>query len=181
MADVDVQYLPIANFPGYRIGSDGTVWSCWRRGGRPVITSNWRQLKLKISKHGYVMAGLKRPDGYHWLLVHRLVLEMFIGPCPDGHECRHFPDNNRQNNNLCNLSWGTRQENADDKQIHGTTARGEKIESSKLTESEVASIRRMYASGGFSQTEIALRYGVTQANVSEIVRRKTWNHLVELN
>ena len=79
------------------------------------------------------------------------------------------------------LELGTRQENADDKQIHGTTARGEKIESSKLTESEVASIRRMYASGGFSQTEIALRYGVTQANVSEIVRRKTWNHLVELN
>lgn len=26
-----VEYRDIEGFPGYRIGSDGTVWSCWKR------------------------------------------------------------------------------------------------------------------------------------------------------
>lgn len=175
------QYRPIANFPGYRVGSDGTVWSCWRRGSYPVITEQWRELKLKICKQGYVMAGLKRADGYHWLLVHRLVLQAFVGDCPDGYECRHFPDGNRKNNNLRNLSWGSKLENAADKHSHGTTARGERTPSSKLTEGQVIAIREKHASRQFSQTELAHQYGVTQANVSEIVRRRTWTHLVESN
>ncbi|CAN5863565.1 hypothetical protein BH11GEM2_BH11GEM2_40830 [soil metagenome] len=28
--------------------------------------------------------------------------------------------------------------------------------------------------GGWTQTRIAVRFGVTQANISEILRRKTW-------
>jgi hypothetical protein len=39
--------------------------------------------------------------------VHHLVLEAFVGPCPEGMECLHgddIPDNNI----LSNLQWGTR-------------------------------------------------------------------------
>lgn len=177
-----VEYRPIAGFLGYRVGNDGTVWSCWRRGSLPVLTDNWRQRKLKISKKtGYVMAGLKREDGYHWLLVHRIVLEAFVGPCPNGHECRHFPDPNRQNNNLSNLSWGTRQQNAADKVLHGSIVCGERQSLSKLTEEDVREIRSLYHSGRAKQTALANQYGITQANVSEIVRNRTWRHLLENN
>ena len=177
----EVQYRLIAGYPGYRIGTDGSVWSCWRRGSYPVITDKWRQMKLKTSKKlGYVMAGLKRPDGYHWLLVHRLVLEAFVGPCPPGMECRHFPDGTRSNNVLSNLSWGTRKQNHQDKRTHGTLATGERVGSSRLTEDNVMEIRKQYSEGKLSQTELASRYGVTQANVSEIVNMQTWKQLTEV-
>jgi hypothetical protein len=43
-------------------------------------------------------------------MVHRLVLDAFIGPCPDGHEGLHGllgPGENA----LVNLKWGTRSQN----------------------------------------------------------------------
>lgn len=42
--------------------------------------------------------------------VHRLVLETFVGPCPDGMECDHS-DRNRRNNALTNLRWLPRTQN----------------------------------------------------------------------
>jgi hypothetical protein len=53
-------------------------------------------------------------------MVHRLVLEAFVGPCPIGMQCRHFPDPNPANCNLKNLQWGTPMENTEDKRVHGT-------------------------------------------------------------
>lgn len=26
-------YADVADFPGYRVGNDGSMWSCWRRAG----------------------------------------------------------------------------------------------------------------------------------------------------
>lgn len=42
--------------------------------------------------------------------VHRLVLEAFVGPCPEGFECDHS-DRNRRNNALTNLRWLSRTDN----------------------------------------------------------------------
>lgn len=56
-------------------------------------------------------------------LVHRLVLSAFVGPCPENMEARHL-NNDRADNRLANLAWGTRVENARDKETHGTVARG---------------------------------------------------------
>jgi hypothetical protein len=43
--------------------------------------------------------------------VHRLVLLLFKGECPDGYECDHI-DRNPLNNHVDNLRWVTRYENA---------------------------------------------------------------------
>lgn len=43
-------------------------------------------------------------------LVHRLVLEAFVGPCPPKQEACHH-DDDPKNNSLENLRWGTRSEN----------------------------------------------------------------------
>lgn len=45
--------------------------------------------------------------------VHRLVLEAFVGPCPDGMECCHY-DDDPSNNRIENLRWDTHSANQRD-------------------------------------------------------------------
>lgn len=66
----------------------------------------------------YMMVDLGR--GNH-RLVHRLVLEAFIGPCPPGLEARHV-NGDHTDNSLPNLLWGTRSENTLDQVRHGVHA-----------------------------------------------------------
>ena len=48
--------------------------------------------------------------------VHRLVLEAFVGNCPEGMECDHI-DRNRSNNRIENLRWITVNHNRSRKRI----------------------------------------------------------------
>lgn len=66
------------------------------------------------SGHLYVSLGVTRAKR----LVHRIVLEAFIGPAPDGSEACHdndIPDDNR----LENLRWDTRSANMCDRTKNG--------------------------------------------------------------
>jgi len=51
------------------------------------------------------------------LMVHRMVLTAFRGPCPEGMEGCHN-NGNSQDNRLSNLRWDTRLSNCADKRIH---------------------------------------------------------------
>lgn len=51
-------------------------------------------------------------DGKEYAL-HRVILETFVGPAPEGAVTRHLNDV-RTDNRLENLAWGTQQENMDD-------------------------------------------------------------------
>ncbi len=51
--------------------------------------------------------------------VHRLILEAFVGTCPDGMEGCHG-DGDPTHNWLSNLRWGTDKENQADSKRHGT-------------------------------------------------------------
>ncbi len=112
-----VSYRPISGFPGYRVGDDGSVWFAWItcRSGRQ-LTDRWKLMKQGTHRKGYRYVNLTPAEGgkYQTFRVHRLVLESFVGPCPEGMECRHFPDTDKSNNRLGNLSWGTREQNRDD-------------------------------------------------------------------
>jgi len=55
--------------------------------------------------------------------------------------------------------------------------RGEGQGRSKLTESDVLSIRSRYAMGGISQAKLGKEYGVTQGCVGSIILRKHWIHI----
>lgn len=104
-------WLPVAERDGYEVSNLGNVrsWHPWR--GQPVP----RVLRTATHSRGYrtVSLGFGRTR-----LVHQVVLEAFVGPCPDGHESRHL-DGDRTNNTLANLSWGTPSENYADKLRHG--------------------------------------------------------------
>jgi hypothetical protein len=102
----------IPKYPGYYADRTGNIFSF--KSGR------WRQLKQGTMSRGYksvtIMKG-KRPESR---LVHCLILETFKGPCPPGMQARHFPDSDRTNNRLSNLSWSTPEINQADRKYHGT-------------------------------------------------------------
>lgn len=60
--------------------------------------------------HGYYQASLCENGKVKNYYVHRLVLTLFKGDCPEGHECDHI-DRNPLNNHIDNLRWVTRYEN----------------------------------------------------------------------
>jgi hypothetical protein len=168
------RWLPVVGYEGvYSVSSHGRI----RRDKGGARCRSGRILK-SANQNGYRFVGLYRDGIGISFYVHRLVLEAFVGPCPPKHECRHFPDSDRTNNRLENLSWGTRIENTADKYIHGTAlaAHSETHPSAKLTNAEVRQIREELASGG-SDAVLARRYGIDPSCINNIKHRKTWKHV----
>ena len=171
------EYRLIEGWPGYRVGDDGSVWSCKTRGGNSCLASEWHLLKQTINTTGYPLVGLRRGRKILKLVyVHALVLGAFVGPAPEGMQCCHH-DGNKCNNVLDNLRWGTRLENAADTERHGRRRRGQNVYGSKLTENAVREIFRL-SSAGQKNREIAERFGVTRRTIRDILRRVKWRHVV---
>lgn len=152
---------PIPNFPGYLINLGERVWSEKRN----------RWLEPHVNKvSGYLTVSLRR-DGRSCLVnVHRLLLETFVGPCPEGMECRHL-DGNRSNGSLDNLAWGTRQENANDRIRHSNNRGGDRRGLNRL---QVHIIKHLLSSGELLNREIAKIFGVSECVISYIKNGRTY-------
>jgi len=177
-----VRFLPLVEAPDYAVGDDGSVWTPFGRGHR--IFRGWKPLSLYRRPYGarYVVVCLRTPadrDKVVCRYVHRLVMEAFVGPCPEGQEVLH-DDNDTANNRRTNLRYGTRVENTADKFRHGTFVLGTQHFNAKLTDDAVREIRRLYAEGDHTQAGLAKRYGVTQSIIGRVVLRKGWKHVPEL-
>lgn len=111
----------VAGYSGrYEVSNFGRVRSFNRKGPKGFLNSEPKILKANITKHGYADHTLFLPGGKRTRKsVARLVLEAFVGPCPDGLEAAHL-DGDRLNNNADNLAWKTHLENIRDKYDHGT-------------------------------------------------------------
>lgn len=174
---------PIPGFEVYEITEDGKIFSV------PRILSDGRTWagglrKLCEDRNGYLYVDLYK-DGQHFnKQVHRLVLETFVGPCPDGMECRHL-NGNPSDNRLQNLSWGTKSENAVDAVRHGTSScwkrghrggAGEKNTQAKLSETDVRWIAFL-SNGGVSGKELSEIFHVSRATVSNISNKRSWKYI----
>lgn len=168
-----VEYRDLPGFPGYKAGSDGTIWS--RRKSWSTEPGEIHQITGWVARSGYVTVVLRNSNRSYYRLVHRLVLEAFTGPCPEGMEGCHG-DGDKTNNRLSNLRWDNHGSNERDKAKHGTLVAGEKSHFSVLTDAEVISIRAM-RDKGLLQKDIAKRFGVSQSSVSRILGRKNWAHI----
>jgi len=169
----------IPGFPRYAINENGTVLSICARGGRGGGQDrSWKdsdRVKPSIGKGGYHRVNLSHDGHRRAVVVHKLVLITFVGPCPPGMQCRHL-DGNPSNNHVSNLAWGTRSENAQDKILHGTDMRGAKHHNVKLTEKDVLEIRARFASGERG-VDLAKEFSVRTTNISAIILRQTWRHI----
>ena len=175
-----VEYRECPRHPGYRVGSDGSAWSRWERiglgyryGSRMVLGDAWRRLD-GVNHRGYRVVHL---TGDKLAYIHRLVLEAFVGPQPNGMECRHL-NGARDDNRLSNLAWGTYAENNADRLRHGIVniVKGEKQHNSKLVTFQVLEIRKRVAAGE-TMAAVARDYNVGEMCVSRIVKRKSWAHI----
>lgn len=54
---------------------------------------------------------------------------------------------------------------------------GEKNPNSKLTESQVQEIRRIYKSGSITMIQLAEKFGVSRRSISAIINKDRWKHL----
>lgn len=170
-----IETRDIAGCPGYRVDIAGDVWSCRIVGHRNGMSSTWRKLRPRKITGGRYQVALHDGTGRVDRLVHHLVLEAFVGPCPPGMEACHW-DGDPSNNALSNLRWDTHQSNMDDKSRHGTVARGEMIPRAKLTEDIVRSIRDDIRSGVDRKT-VREKYSLSAVHLGKIVNRKLWNHV----
>ena len=128
-------------------------------------------------KNGYGLVKINRRGTY----AHRLSWELANGrPVPSDMEVCHRCDV-KCCVNPAHLFLGTHQDNMDDawaKGIvkHPPTKRGIAHGMVKLTREQVMAIRKHF-DAGIKQDALAFAFGITQANVSAIGRRKTWRHI----
>jgi hypothetical protein len=174
MSEMDVitaaEYRQIVDFPFYRVGDEGSAWS--RHNNKWGDSGIWRQLKPQVMSTGYPMVGLHRDGKRHGRLVHRLVLEAFVGPCPDGMEACHN-DGNRLNCALSNLRWDTPAANQADRVLHGTSNRGSRQWQAKLNEGDIPVIRELLRQG-MLQRQVGVIFGVSEDTIGHIARGENW-------
>lgn len=161
------EWRAVPGFPRYEVSDQGRVRSLDYNKTKTV-----RVLKLWFDGKGYWQICLCGNRTKTKRGVHQIVLEAFVGPCPESFEGAHL-NGVRTDNRLVNLIWCSKKENHSHKVLHGTTMRGSKSPNAKLTEKQVKEIR----AAGDIHKDIAIRYGVHHGTVGDIKRRATWGWL----
>ncbi len=162
----------------YEVSSFGRIRSYFKNRRSQEFRETPFIMKQKRMKNhcGRMEAGLSFVDsGTKSVMVHRLVLEAFSPPSDLSLVCRHV-DGNASNNHISNLRWGTHKENVRDMFFHGTSPRGEKCYSAKLTTDQVIEIRRRLANGEVCH-RLAKEYGVGKTQITRIKNRHKWKHI----
>lgn len=149
----------------YEVSNLGNVKSLERDGvtkyGKRKYGGNI--VKPFIASTGYPSINLTKKGFRKQYLLHRLVLEAFIGKCPDGMEGCHN-DGNRANCKLDNLRWDTRSNNALDKRNHATWQAGQNNGNSRLSNDQAKEIKK----SNLSAIKLAKIYNVSQTTILKV-------------
>lgn len=168
-------WRPVPGFGGYEVSDLGRVRSWLVPGCVWASRKEPRVLKLGSGRGGYSRVGLCRRGKRHPRSVHQLVMEAFVGPCPDGQEVAHR-NGVRTDNRLANLRYATRPNNNADRILHGTTPRGERNPRNHLAEDQVREIRARLVQGA-RRAQLAEDYGVSYSAIKHIANRTSWGWL----
>lgn len=158
----------------YEVSNLGNVRSKVRIGKTSFGERNYGGNQVKKISHnsGYDVVNLTIKGKRKQALVHRLVLESFVGLSNGDFECCHN-NGNRKDNRLENLRWDTRKNNHADKIAHGTAQVGERNGFSKLTEKQAKYIKR----SDEASLVLAVRYGVSKGCIEKVKYGYSWKHL----
>ena len=121
-----------------------------------------RAVKLDVADLGYARFRIK---GLGRELVHRAVLRVFDRESEEDEVTRHI-DGDPTNNHICNLRWGSVEQNLADRWRHGNGRSW-----AKLTREQVDSIRLRYTNGETAQA-IAPHFDISDTQVYNIVQEK---------
>lgn len=122
MNDTPERWAPVVGYEKlYEVSDLGSVRSWHAYQGNPgprLLRQNW-------NIRGYLCVGLCDAGKRETRAVHAIVLDAFVGKCPEGEERRHL-DDDPLNNRLPNLSYGTHSQNMLDQVRNGTHFAAEK-------------------------------------------------------
>lgn len=174
-------WRPVPGHDGYEASSRGRVRSV----DRVVLQRAKSGAHYERRLLGRILAGFVCPTGHvrvflgrgNPAFVHELVLTAFVGPRPNGMECRHL-DGRPAHNCPGNLAWGTRVENmADRKRLGEAKApRGMHHRCALLSDEKVRFIRSE-AKTGRVLADIARELGVHPNVVYDVMKSRTWDWL----
>ena len=168
------EWRPVVGYEDrYEVSNMGNV--------RRLFSTNNRKkyglLKCSPNAEGYPKVWLFPGGGSpaNQYSVHRLVLEAFSGPRPNGQQARHLngkPGDNRKEN----LCWGTYKENSADRIRHGTSKCRASVDTTfaKLTREQVIEIRLSYTGRYGEISRFAERFGVKPLCISRAIKGKTY-------
>lgn len=169
-------WLPVV---GYELEYDVSDTGMVRSKGRYLLDRRyWKGGLLKeslCSDGSYYKVTLSKDGVPRTHMVHQLVAQSFIGPCPEGMEVCHN-DGNSLNNYRSNVRYDTRENNHADKVAHGTDNRGSRNHNSILTEYDIPRIRYCREHGE-TYRSLADRYDVGTMTIVNICKRNSWKHI----
>jgi hypothetical protein len=182
--DREFRSLDFMGYPRYMVDSHGGVYKYSKS------MRHWRELKHLKARGDYHSVQLYRDGKAKDFMVHRLVLLAFVGPCPEGMEARHFPDGDKSNNRVGNLSWGTRVENMADKIVQGTSRCGKAApwsagvnhHKAKMTDDDVLLLRKLHREAPRGtrvkiHKRFARKFGLKFDAVYKAATYQTWRRL----
>ena len=157
------QWKNVVGFEGiYEVSNHGNI--------RSVKTNQIKKPTIN-KKDNRPFLNLWKNNKQKIMRPHRIVLEAFVGKCPEAMECCHN-DGNSFNNHVSNLRWDTHTSNIHDRIKHGTSNRGERCGTAKLTLEQVNAIRQDTR----LQRIIANEYNIAESMISRIKNGKRWQH-----
>ncbi len=171
------EWRTIPGFEGrYEVSNLGRVRSLIDWQARPRTTPI---LKAQCQcNHGYKHVNLIRRRGARPKRhpVHTLVCWAFHGPRPRNHQGAHA-NGVRTDNRATNLRWATPTGNASDRDEHGKTVWGSRVNTSKLSADQVVAIRALAAMKTMTFAEIGEQFGVSHTAAWKVATRRDWARL----
>jgi len=154
----------------------------------PVLTGDqknnfWSKVAVGGRDECWLWLGCKLRTGYGRVninnqvhLAHRIAFSLNSGNVEVEGEIAHSCDNPP----CCNPNHGFLTDHAGnvrdmDRKGRRVITRGESVNTTKLSETQVKSIRLEYRRG--NGAELGRKYGVTGGSIGRIAARKTWRHL----
>lgn len=145
------EWQPVAENPRYSVSNFGNVRGPYGNVLKPQAIKNG----------GHLTINWQRDKKHYRRYIHRLVLEAFVGPCPDGMEVLHL-DDDPTNNHIDNLRYGTHAENM------------ATLPHKRLTDDDVRLIR----SGIHYNWELCDHFKISKVTVCQVKARKTYAYIM---
>lgn len=173
----------ISGYEGlYEVSTLGNVRSIDR-----VVQSRWgdckikgRMLKPAITKQGYLLVVLCKDGVMKTFKKSRLIALAFI-PNPENKREVNHVNGIKTDDRATQLEWSTPSENiihARDKLHMGNFfSKGMAPANRILTDAKVVEIRSRFANEKITQVQLGKEYGVTNAAINLIIKRKNFSHV----
>lgn len=176
MSETEARVINLIHEGFFSVDVQGRIWRHKRfyRGAK-LGDVNPKQRAEHVSGHGYLNINLHYGGKQHKAMAHRIVWIYFNGVIPKGIEVNHI-NGIKNDNRLSNLELVTRSENMKHASSKGWVklGKGEGHPKAKLTIQKVERIRKIYASGLLTLTELSRMFNVYPSTIERVVTRKHW-------